>query len=117
MENTIKLLLNHYISDDCTPSRQISFVITEECLKDYLKETEDDRTVNEFLDTYDSEESDVVYEYATDDGRILSEEITYCDDFMEKYNDFMSHTQMFNPNMDAEQITTKEDYYWTVYTQ
>lgn len=116
MENTVELLLNHYIGDDFNPSRQVKFIITDDCLKDYLKETEDDRTVKDFLDTYDSDESDVVYGYASDDGRILSEEVIYCDDFEEKYADFIKRTQMFNPDMTAEQIATKENYYWTVYT-
>ena len=115
MEKTVKLLMNHYIGDDFHPSRQVIFMITEECLQDYLTETEDDRTIEEFMETYDSDESEVIYGYAADDGRILSDEITYCDDFIEKYNDFISRTQMFNPDMSAEQIATKENYYWTVY--
>ena len=69
------------------------------------------------MDTYDSDESEVVYDYASDDRRILSEEITYCDDFAEKYNSFISRTQMFNPDMTVEQIATKENYYWNVYCQ
>ena len=116
MKNTVELLINHYIGDDYNPSRQVKFIITEDCLNDYLKETEDDRTIKEFLITYDSDESEVVYGYAADDGRILSEEITYCDTFEKDYHDFIKRTQMFNPDMTAEQITTKENYYWTVYT-
>lgn len=54
-------------------------------------------------------------DYATNDGRILSEEITYCDDFADRYEDFIRRTQMFNPDMSAEDISSKEDYYWTVY--
>ena len=115
MKNTVELLLNHYIGDDYNPSRQVKFIITEDCLNDYLKETEDDRTIKEFLNTYDSDESDVVYGYAGDDGRILSEKITYCDTFEKDYHDFIKRTQMFNPDMTAEQIATKENYYWTVY--
>lgn len=115
MEKTVKLILNHYIGDDFNPSRQLSFIITEDCLKDYLGETEDERTVEVFLDTYDSDESDVVYGYAAGDGRILSEEVAYCDDFEEKYSDFIKRVQIFNPNIKADQISTKENYYWTVY--
>ena len=117
MEKAVKLLMNHYIGDDFHPSRQVAFMIAEECLQDYLTETEDDRTIEEFMETYDSDESEVVYGYAADDGRILSDEITYCDDFIEKYNDFISRTQMVNSDMSAEQIATKEKYYWTVYAQ
>ena len=117
MEKTVKLLMNHYIGDDFHPSRQVIFMITEECLQDYLTETEDDRTIEEFMETYDSDESEVIYGYAADDGRILSDEIAYCDDFIEKYNDFINRTQMFNPDMSVGQIATKENYYWTVYAQ
>lgn len=85
MENTIKLLINHYIDDAFNSSRQLEFVITKECLMNYLNETEDNRTIEEFMNTYDSDESSVIYEYATDDNRALSEEINYCGDFVEKY--------------------------------
>ena len=113
--NNIKLLINHYIGDDYNFSRQTSFLITRDCLKEYLEQTEDDRMVGEFLVSYDSDEAQAIYDYASDDNRILSEEITYCDDFIEKYNDYIDRMQMLNPNMTAEQITTKESYYWNVY--
>ena len=38
---TVELLLNDYIGDNYNPSRQTKFTITEECLTDYLKETDD----------------------------------------------------------------------------
>ena len=112
---TVELLVNDYIGDNYNPSRQTKFTIIEECLVDYLKKTEDDRNVKMFLETYDSDESSVIYDYATNDGRILSEEITYWDDFIDKYEDFIHRTKMFNPDMSAEEISSKEDYYWTVY--
>lgn len=112
---TIELVLNDYIGDDYNPSRQVKFVITEECLADYLRETEDDRSIRQFLDTYDSDESSVIYDYATNDGRILSEEITYCDDFEENYKRFICVTQMFDPDISANEIASREDYYWNVY--
>lgn len=115
MENTVKLVMEHYIGYNIHPSRQVTFVITRECIQDYLSETEDDRTVSDFMETYDNDEAEVIYGYAADDGRILSDEITYCDDFIEKYNDYISRTQMSHPDMSAEQIATKENYYWTVY--
>lgn len=115
--STVNLILNHYIGDDINPSRQVSFLITEECLKDYLSETEDERSIDEFLETYDSDESEVVYGYATDDGRIISECVSYCDAFVEAYNGFIERTVMFNPEMKAKEIATKENYYWTVYAQ
>ena len=34
---------------------------------------------------------------------------------MDRYEDFIRRTRMFNPDMSAEQISSKEDYYWTVY--
>jgi hypothetical protein len=84
-------------------------------LNDYLLQTEDERDVSIFLDTYDSDESAAIYEYAIDDGRILSEQISYCDDFTEAYEDFIERTQMFNPGKKPEAISTKENYYWVVY--
>ena len=84
-------------------------------MADYLRETEDDRSIRQFLDTYDSDESSVIYDYATNDGRILSEEITYCDDFEEKYKYFICGTQMFDPDISANEIASREDYYWNVY--
>lgn len=112
---TVELLLNDYIGDDYSPSRQVKFVITEECLIDYLRDTEDDRSISQFLNTYDSDESSVIYDYATNDGRILSEEITYCDDFEEMYKYFICGTQMFDPDISANEIASREDYYWNVY--
>ena len=106
MKNTIKLLVNDYIDDDYNPSRQLQFVITKECLMDYLTETDDDRTVEEFMGTYDSDESSVIYEYAMDDNRVLSEEIIYCDDFVAAYNDYTDAVE--NP-------MTAENYYWEEY--
>lgn len=32
-------------------------------------------------------------------------------------NDFITRTQMFNPDMAADQIATKGNYYWTAYVQ
>ncbi len=103
----VNLLLNHYIGDDLNPSRQISFFITEECLTDYLTATEDERTIEEFLRTYDSDESAVIYDYAEDDGRIISERITYCDDFEQKYKEYIEIIK--------EEDKTKEQYYWDTY--
>lgn len=102
--STVNLLLNHYIGDDLNPSRKISFFITEECLNDYLAATEDERAIEEFLRTYDSDESEAIYDYAMDDGRIISERVTYCDDFEEKYIENIK-----------EEDKTKEQYYWDVY--
>lgn len=100
--------MNHYIGDNFHPSRQVTFIITEECLQDYLTELEDERTIEEFMETYDSDESEVVYGYSADDGRILSEEITYCDDFIGKYNDYIKRTQMFNPDMTESRYQQKK---------
>lgn len=108
MNKTIALLVNDYIGDDYRPSRELMFTITEDCLKDYLTDIEDDRTIDEFLDTYDSDESSVIYEYASDDNRILSESISYSNSVIESYNDFI------NGNQKGTDITT-EDYYWTFY--
>ena len=102
----INLLLNHYIGDDFNPSRKVSFFITEECLKDYLMATEDERTIEVFLRTYDSDESASIYNYAEDDGRIISKRVTYCDDFEEKYKEHIGR---------IKENKTKEQYYWNEY--
>lgn len=115
MEDTVVLLLNHYVGDDFFPSRQVRFVITKDCLEDYLRETEDERTVSEFLATYDSDESEVIYGYAADDGRILSDEIIYSEAFLESYHDFIKRMQAFCPGRIDEQIIKKESYYWQIY--
>lgn len=103
--STVSLLVNYYIENEYKPSRSITFLVTEECLEDYLTATEDERTIEQFLDTYDSDESAVIYEYGSDDGRIISERITYCDDFEDRYKEFISHSHMIS----------KEQYYWSVY--
>lgn len=115
MKDTVVLLLNHYVGDEIFPSRQVRFVITEDCLKEYLRETEDERTVSEFLATYDSDESEVIYGYAADDGRILSDEIIYSEAFLESYRDFIKKMQVFCPGRMDEQIFKKESYYWQIY--
>lgn len=102
---TVNLLLNHYIGDDYSPSRRVSFLIAGDCLIDYLTETEDERTVEQFLRTYDSNESAAIYDYASDDGRIISENITYCNDFEEKYKEYVLQSQTI----------LKEQYYWDNY--
>lgn len=115
MGNTVELVLNHYIDNNSSPSRQVTFVIPKNYLEEYLQETEDDRTIEEFLDSYDSDEADVVYAYAADDGRILSSEVTYCEDFEEKYKDFINRMQIKYSDKTTEQIATKENYYWSIY--
>lgn len=103
--STVNLLINHYIGDDYNPSRQVSFLITGDCLIDYLTETEDERSVERFLETYDSDESEAIYDRASDDGKIIYENITYCDDFEEKYNEYVLQSQAI----------LKEQYYWDNY--
>lgn len=109
LNTLLTLKINHYAKDILQPSRQLSFCITEECLKDYLACYDDERTIGEFLESYDSDESQVIYEYATDDGRIISEEISYCDDFIDQYEEYIDNLS------DDESIMKKEMYYWDVY--
>ena len=104
MNKFVELKICNYIDDTLDVERKVKFKITKECLQDYLTETEDGRTISKFLETYNSDESSAIYEYASDDGRISSED--------EQYKDFIRRTQMFNPDMIAEEIATKEDYYW-----
>lgn len=111
----VKLVINHYVGSDPNPSRQITFFIGEDVLKSYLEMSGDKRTVKKFLGSYNNEEAEVIYQYADDDGVIVSQEISYCDNFLEEYNLFIQRVQMFNPDKKAGQIATKEDYYRTVY--
>lgn len=107
MAKTVQLLINDYIGDDFDMSRQVRFIIEESCLIEYLAEWEfEERSLQEFLDTYDSDEAESVYNYADNDNRILSEEIIYCDDFLMEYKTAMEG---------CEDPMTKEDYYWEVY--
>lgn len=115
MKNIVELLLNHYTGGNFHPSRQVKFIITEDCLKDCLNDIEDERSVNEFMDSYDSDDSALIYQYAAAGGRILSEDVTYCDAFEKDYSDFIKAKQMTNPEMTTAQMATKEDYYWTTY--
>lgn len=104
---TITLLVNDYIGDDFEPSRTLKFIIPEQCLLEYLMEIEDDRTIEEFLESYDSDESEAIHEYAIYDNRVLSEEMVYCDDFMEEYDDYIQGN--LNP-------LSMDEYYWAVYS-
>ena len=93
MNKFVELKICNYIDDTLDVERKVKFKITKECLQDYLTETEDDRTINKFLETYNSDESSIIYEYANNDNRVLSKEITFCDDFNEQYEDFIRRTQ------------------------
>ena len=115
VKDTVRLNIGHYIDNDFSPSRVTTFLVRIQDLEDYLEQSEDDRTGEEFYQTYDSDEAQVLYEYMSDDGKILDEEVTYCDAFEKDYADYIKRTQMFNPGMSAEQIATKENYYWNVY--
>lgn len=107
MEKTIQLIHNHYMEDNYNPSRHLVFTITEDCLKEYLAETEDDRTVDSFLNTYDSDESECVYNYALDDNRILSKKIIYDIDVLEKYALYKGINQECDIGI--------ETFYWDIY--
>lgn len=78
-------------------------MITKKCLSDYLKMLQEERTIQDFLTTYDSDESSVIYDYANDDERIISEEITYSDDFKQEYE------------TETGREKSKEDYFWNVF--
>lgn len=106
------LIANDYATDGCNPTRTLKFAVNRKELAKYLVDNNDERTISMFLETYDSDESSYIYENSEN---IVSEEITYCDDFNERYNDFIKNTQLLNPDMSADEISSKEDFYWNVY--
>lgn len=111
----IKLAINHYMTDNFYPSRQLFFQITKDCLLRILKETQDERTISQFLESYDSDEAEVIYDYASDKGEIISEEIVYSDDFLQKYKDFVHLAKSLDPDITDDRIADKEEYYWIAY--
>lgn len=115
--DTVMLKMHHPFDESFSPARETVFTVLKSDLENYLDQAEDCRTAKEFFETYDSKEADIIYGYMADDGKVLSEEITYSDTFEKDYADYIKRTQMFNPGMSAEQIATKEDYYWAAYVQ
>lgn len=103
------LITNDYATDELNPTRTLKFTVNRKELAKYLVDNNDDRTISMFLETYDSDESAYIYENAE---KIISEEITYCDDFNERYDDFV-----INPEMDSDESFSKEDFYWNVYRE
>ena len=104
---TVKLLIHHYIEDDIYPSRIVTFEIT----KDFLARCIKDLDVETFLNEYTSDDAYEIQGYAYVSGNIISEEISYCDDFMKDYNDHIKQCRMSNPDFSDDM----EDYYWSVY--
>ncbi len=102
------LIVNDYATDGLNPTRTLKFTVNRKELAKYLIDNNDERTISMFLETYDSDESAYIYEKA----KIISEEITYCDDFNERYDDFVK-----NPEMDSDESFSKEDFYWNVYRE
>ncbi|MDO4469805.1 MAG: hypothetical protein Q4C84_08180 [Bacillota bacterium] len=115
--NPVTLKMLHPFDEHSTPAREISFVVNEGDLEACLDEVEDERTVEDFLETYTSEEANVVYGYMKEDGLVLSEQVTYSDAFEKAYADYIQRIQMLNLDLTAKEIVTKEDYYWVVYAQ
>lgn len=103
------LITNDYATDELNPTRTLKFTVNRKELAKYLIDNNDERTISMFLETYDSDESAYIHEKAEN---IISEEITYCDDFNERYDDFVN-----NPEMDSDESFSKEDFYWNVYRE
>lgn len=103
---SILLIFNDYIDNNYEPSKTRIFTITNYSLTDFLIETNDSRTISEFLNTYDSKDSEAVYEYASNMGGILSEEVIYCDDCVAEYKDYR------RDNLNPVSI---DEFYWMKY--
>ena len=115
---TLNVLINDYLGDDVSPSRTLKFEITKDCLEDYLRDLGGGLDAQTFLDTYGSDEAEGLYGYASDDNRILSERIDYCDAFRKDYADFVNGDYDFRgPGLDNGIATgsSEEDFYWAVY--
>lgn len=104
---TVSLILNDYVGENYCPTKQTRFMISEDCLNDYLKATDDERDIPQFLESYDSDEANVIYDYASDDGRIIQEDVSYSDDVIEKYKKYMEENYTI----------TIEDFYRNIYRQ
>ena len=73
--STVKLEISNYRLFESDELSYVIFIITEQSLNDYLDFADDSRTSEEFMKTYTNGEAMVIYEYATDDGMILYEDI------------------------------------------
>lgn len=114
-ENAVRLSFKEYIGNDETPARNIFFDIPRRNLEQYLGITENaivKLDIDKFVEACGSE--DIANIYAEASG-ITNENIIYSDDFETAYADYIRRTQMFNPDMDAKAIASKEDYYDKVY--
>lgn len=93
MGNTVCIILNNYIGNGINLSRTVVFHILRECLNEYLEAMEDDRDIEVFLNTYDSDEAEMAYRYAADDVRIIKEQISYCSEFEKAYENYVKSLQ------------------------
>lgn len=95
--------------------KQVHFSISKEKLSDYLAMSEDFRSADEFLATCSNDEICLIHEYASNDGLIVAEETSYCDDFYEKYNNFVQNAKSADSDITEEDLFTKEEYYDMIY--
>lgn len=117
-ETVVRLRFKEYIDNDDTPAREISFDIAESDLKQCLgidKNSIVDINVAKFLENAQDEDIAYIYSEMSSTSGIMNEHVKYRDDFEMVYADYIHRTQMFNPDMDAKAIASKEDYYDKVY--
>lgn len=110
----VMLSIGYYLGDDFYPSRIVAFAVPYDSVEGYLQEVKDERSVEIFFETYDSNEAEDVYRYAADDGLIVYQKVSYSDEFEKDYADYIRRVKMFN-DKETEDIATKEDYYYTVF--
>lgn len=117
-ENVVRLSFKEYIGNDDTQTRKIFFDIAENDLKQCLgidKNSIVDINVAKFLENAEDEDIAYIYSEMSSTSRIMNEHIVYSDDFEKAYADYIHRIQMFNPDMEAKAIASKEDYYDKVY--
>lgn len=117
-ETVVRLSFKEYIGDDDTQTRKIFFDITESDLNQCLgidKNSIVDINVAKFLENAEDEDIAYIYSEMSSTSRIMNEHVEYSDDFEKAYADYIHRTQMFNPDMEAKAIASKEDYYDKVY--
>lgn len=117
-ETAVRLSFKEYIDNDDTPARKISFDIAESDLNQCLgidKNSIVDINVAKFLENAQDEDIAYIYSEMSSTSGIMNERVEYSDDFEMAYADYIHRTQMFNPDMEAKAIASKEDYYNKVY--
>lgn len=115
VDKAVCIIVNYYMEKEIRPLRTVVFHISAECLNEYLEQMEDDRDIDTFLKTYDSDEAEMVYRYAADDVRVMHEQIFYSHDFEKAYENYVEYIEGAKDGLEDVALT-KEDYWKLLYT-